>query len=57
MKTVPVISRELELGLKPVNLVKPPITPALGRLKQDASETRSKRKKKIKEQNKMKKKY
>lgn len=46
MKTIPVISRELELGLKPVNLVKPPITPALVRLKQDASETRSKRKKK-----------
>lgn len=52
MKTVPVISRELELGLKPVNLVKPPITPALGRLKQDASETRSKRKKKSKNKTK-----
>lgn len=54
IKTVPVISRELELGLKPVNLVKLPITPALGRLKQDASETRSKRKKKSKNKTKWK---
>lgn len=53
-KTVPVITRDLELGVKPVNLVKPLITPALGRLKQDASETRSKRKKKSKNKTKWK---